>query len=112
MVIEGKDYAGRNITETIALDEANEVVGVKPFASIDNIIFPARTGAGDTVSVGISDKLGLTRPIAATTDIKLLTQDGTADTVAASNATYGTVTPTTSPDGAVNFAIYYDTYLM
>lgn len=59
VVITGTNRNGDVITETIALNEANEVVGNKAFKTVTNIHVPARTTAGDTVSIGRGAKIGL-----------------------------------------------------
>lgn len=53
VVITGTNAAGDEITDTIALNGASEVEGVKAFATVTNINLPAKTNvSGDTVSVG------------------------------------------------------------
>jgi len=59
VVITGVDIRGNAITDTIKLNNTSTVDGVKAFAKIISILLPSRTGSGDTVSVGFSDKLGL-----------------------------------------------------
>jgi len=59
VVITGTDIRGNAITDTIALNNNSTIDGVKAFKTITSILLPARTTAGDTVSIGISDKLGL-----------------------------------------------------
>jgi len=62
VVITGKDFAGVTIIDTIALNAATPVPGVKVFASVTSIVFPALTNPGDTVTVGVLNKIGF--PIA------------------------------------------------
>ena len=60
VVITGTNYAGKAITETIALNGATAVLGVKAFATVTKVDLPVETHAGtDTVSVGFGDVLGL-----------------------------------------------------
>lgn len=59
VVITGTNFAGDVITDTIALNGANEVAGVKAFRTVTSILLPARTQAGDTVSIGVGVKFGL-----------------------------------------------------
>ncbi|MED4599876.1 hypothetical protein P9314_04030 [Paenibacillus validus] len=60
VVIEGTNYAGEVISETIALNGSTAVEGNKAFRTVTKINLPARTNAsGDTVSVGWGNKLGL-----------------------------------------------------
>ena len=60
VVVSGTDIRGNAISDTIALNAGSEVLGIKAFASVDSILLPAKTNvSGDTVSIGIGDKLGL-----------------------------------------------------
>ena len=59
VVITGTDFAGNAITDTIALSAASEVSGIYAFATVTNIHVPVKTnGSGDTVSVGVQNKIG------------------------------------------------------
>ena len=59
VVITGTDIADAVLTDTIALNASTEVLGVKAFKTVTNINFPAKTnGSGDTVSVGVGNKVG------------------------------------------------------
>lgn len=59
VVITGTDINGNAITDTIALSGASEVLGVKAFKTVTNINLPAKTnGSGDTVSIGVGNKIG------------------------------------------------------
>lgn len=107
VTILGKDWADRTITESIALSGSSTVQGVLPFKHIDKIIFPARHASGDTVIVGWGNKLGLYRPIEASGDIVLLKVAGTGESAAAVSAAYGTITPTTVPNGTRDYEISY-----
>jgi len=59
VVITGVNIRGEVITDTIALNDNATVNGLKAFRAITSILLPARVTVGDTVSIGISDKLGL-----------------------------------------------------
>jgi hypothetical protein len=59
VVITGTDIRGNIITDTIALDSNATAIGIKAFKTITSILLPARVTSGDTVAIGISDKLGL-----------------------------------------------------
>jgi len=60
VTIHGTNASGVAITEIIALNGANEVVGNKAFATVTSIDYPAETHAGtDTVSIGRGSKLGI-----------------------------------------------------
>jgi len=78
VTIIGMNANGTRITEVIALNAATVVVGTLAFSKITKIILPARVASGNTVSVGLTAKLGLWHFL--TWDSRLLTQfDGTAD---------------------------------
>jgi len=100
VVITGYDRGGKVVTDTIAANGASAVDGVIPMLTLASITFPALVGAGDTISVGVSEKLGLYRPIESTADVVLAERKATAAdefTVESStgtvNATYGTIVP-------------------
>ncbi|HBV97774.1 MAG: hypothetical protein JL50_02965 [Peptococcaceae bacterium BICA1-7] len=88
VVITGTDYAGGAITETIALNGATAVEGVKAFKTITQIDLPVETHAGtDTVSAGWGDKLGLPYLLTHNTILAAYldnTKEGTAPTVTVS----------------------------
>jgi hypothetical protein len=80
VVITGTNVADEEITDTIALNGATEVEGVKAFKTVTQIDLPAETHAGtDTVSVGVAKKFGLPHIVynAAMLLVKLF--DGSAD---------------------------------
>lgn len=81
VVITGTNIADEEITDTIALNGATEVEGIKAFKTVTQIDLPVETHAGtDTVSVGIAKKLGIPHIVdnAALLLVKLF--DGSADT--------------------------------
>jgi hypothetical protein len=59
VVITGTNYNNEVITETIALNGATAVEGTKAFKTITSVALPALTTAGDTVSIGFGNKLGM-----------------------------------------------------
>lgn len=80
VVIYGTDITGEDISETIALDSANEAFGVTAFATITGIDYPVETHAGtDTVSIGRANNIGL--PVAVPNASVVVAQsfNGTAD---------------------------------
>lgn len=91
VVINGKDAAGDEISETFALDGTTEVLGDKAFASVTSIVLPAETHAGtDTVSVGTANKLGLPYKLALNT-VQATYRDGALETTAPTVAVSSTV---------------------
>lgn len=111
VVVKGLDWAGRAISDTIATNGSSAVEGVVPFAFITEITLPARGASGNTISIGVCDKIGLKRPISVAGDFVLLEADGTAE-AATVNVANGTVKPTTATDGSTQFKLYYETYLI
>lgn len=67
VVIAGTNYADEALTETIALNGATAVDGVKAFKTVTSITIPPRNAEGNTVSVGYNDKLGLPYKLAHNT---------------------------------------------
>lgn len=108
VLVYGKDVNGNNRVESIALSGSSAVAGKVPFATVYKVVLPAKTNvSGDTVSIGTTDKLGLMHPILVSGDIKLLKADGVAEAVAATDADYSTLTPTTALDGSTLFEVVY-----
>lgn len=124
VVVTGKDGNGDDIEEVIALTDAGNVtdVGAKAFASVEKIVVPAQGGTGGALEFGFGAIIGLGRPLASRAGlVAVLTQieDGAfvgptaADFVAAPSAAgagqpNGTFEPTTPPDGAIDFAVFYE----
>ncbi len=67
VVIEGTNIRDEAITETIVAKDADAVDGAKAFKTVTKLTFPARTTAGDTISVGFNDVLGLPYELATNT---------------------------------------------
>ena len=100
VVVLGRDWAGRTIEETIIASGAATVSGNKPFKEVNKITFPVRGIAGDTISVGINDKLGFVRPLLDSDEDNFIdlerkataagyyTVEGTAPTIDEDNDTY------------------------
>jgi len=87
VVIEGTNYAGEAITETIAANGSNAVSGNKAFKTVTKITLPAKNADGDTISVGTTGKLGLPYKLAHNTVLAAYlnnTKEGTAPTVTTS----------------------------
>lgn len=88
VVIHGTNVEGAAISDTIALNGASEVEGIKAFKTVTSIDLPAETHAGtDTVSVGIGTKLGLPHIVdnAALLLLKLFNDSADAGTLAVDN---------------------------
>lgn len=60
VTIHGTNYENAVISEVIALNAANEVLGNKAFKTVTSVDLPIQTNVGtDTVSIGFGEKLGL-----------------------------------------------------
>lgn len=93
VVITGLDAAGAVITDTIALNGTTTVSGTKAFASVTSVSYPIKTNSsGDTVSIGVTNKLGFPTPLSVNTVLKTFynsTLEGTPPTVTAAATTSG-----------------------
>jgi len=112
VVISGTDVEGGAITDTIALNGATEVEGVKAFATVTNIALPVETHAGtDTVSVGIAKKLGLPHIVANAALLLVKLFDGSADSgslaVDADEVEKNLFALNGTPDGAKLVDLFY-----
>lgn len=93
VVIHGTNFADAVISDTIALNGASEVFGVKAFKTITGIDYPAETHAGtDTVSIGRANLTGFPIAIPDASVVIAKTFDGAADA--------GTVTPSATVEGS------------
>ena len=108
VVINGTDNSGAVISESIVANAGNVVEGVRAFRTITSIVFPARNGAGDTISVGWNDKLGLDEAYPRDPLVRM-TADGVHEATRATVAfsatvlSQNTVDPNTALNGAVTF---------
>lgn len=88
VTINGTNYDGEVISETIALNGSTAVEGAKAFKTVTKIDLPAETHAGtDTVSIGWGDKIGLPFKLSLNTVQAAYlnnTKEGTAPIVAVS----------------------------
>jgi hypothetical protein len=122
VTVYGTDWAGKAVSEAITLTGASTVQGNRPFAAINMItIGGVGSPGGATASVGIGEKLGLYRLIAAASDVSQIAHkatDGTAWTLntggqlpvgANVSADYSTVDPETTIGDADGYMITYNT---
>lgn len=94
VVITGTDINDAVLTSTIALSGSSEVLGTKAFKTVTNINFPAKTnGSGDTVSVGVGNKIGFPSAIPNASMVLAKTFDGAVDasTITASATVAGSL---------------------
>lgn len=110
VTVVGKDWADRTIQDTVTVSGTTPVNTNWPFKSVDQVQLPAQSAGGQTVSVGISNKLGLYRPVVVgVTALELLEVDAVVETEAALDTTYSTYTPTTVPNAS---RVYKANYLV
>jgi hypothetical protein len=115
VVIDGLDFEGNAITETIALDAANLVAGNKAFAEITLITLPAYdTADTERVRVGLGAKIGLPVRLSRNTVIAAFldnVREGTAPTVAVDAAAIesNTATLNSALDGSAVIIDLYET---
>lgn len=85
---------GTEDTDVIPIIAGSTAYGVKAFDVVTNINIPAGVSASDTVTVGFSDKIGLSNPITSAADVfkkKVNTEDKTSELSGKVNTTYHTV---------------------
>ena len=115
VIVEGTNYAGEVITETLpafTVNMAGIVTGSKAFKTVTKVTIPAHDGTGATTAIGWGSKLGLPYKLLHNTvqDAFLNNvKEGTAPTVAVSETVLesNTVTLNSALNGSV-----IDFYLM
>lgn len=91
VVITGTNINNEVITETIVAVDNTAVNGAKAFKTVTQIVFPQQVGAGDTISIGYNNKLGLQYKLAHNTVVFAFlgnVKEGTAPTVATSTSAF------------------------
>ncbi|QXN68005.1 hypothetical protein [Microcystis phage Mwe-Yong1] len=115
VVIEGVNAGGEVISETLALNAANVVVGNKAFARVTRVTLPAYAVANtERVRVGVGSKLGLSHKLNRNTVLAAFragAREGTAPTVAVSASALenNTVTLNSALNGSAVVVDYYET---
>lgn len=112
VTINGTNLAGDTISEVITANGTTVVVGTKAFKTVTSVVLPTRNGAGDTISVGMSAKLGLHHKLPHNTVMRAFLNnalEGTAPTVVVSAATLelNVMTLNSALNGNVVDAYYY-----
>jgi hypothetical protein len=113
VVVNGHDYAGRAISETILASGVTAGNSNQAFADVTSIILPARTTAGEHISVGVTNKFGLVRPIRITDEFVMTERKASAATsftvedIGTPNAAYDTVTPSGTVTVGDTFIFHY-----
>jgi len=115
--IVGTDIDGNPLTETVTLAQTATIAeSVKAFKTITSISFPAADGVAATVAIGFGKKFGLTKTVKSRAGLVGVIKEieaGVAVTTgvyadAATSAPHGTYAPNTAPDGARDYAVYYE----
>jgi len=113
IIVEGVDAKGNSISETLTVPNAeiaagdhSDVYGSKAFATVTKVTYYSESNTNITVSVGISDKLGLSNLIYATGDVYKIKKNNADISVPTVDVTNGTVDCATITGGD-NFTIYY-----
>ena len=104
VLIYGWTALGIYTSESLAIIAGSLRAGWTPFVTIDTIVIPAGVTAADTVSVGIGQRLGLTKYIQATTDVIKVVKNGTSISYTAYLDNVVAVGALTAGD---DFVIYY-----
>ena len=121
IVVTGRNSEGAVITENIAVTAATggTLSGNKAFSMVTNVSFPATTGSGVTATVGYGNKLGIRMRNLTGMPIKLFKrtaagvetlEDPSASAFSTTVVENNTVTPTTAPDGTIEFRVYVLNY--
>lgn len=113
VTINGLDYQGVAISETLALNNTSTVTGKKAYSKIVSIVLP--TVGATTINVGIGVLFGLPQQ-ATVASVFLALVDGAADSALGTFAVggtsagtdyYGTWTPSTAPNGTHKYYMAY-----
>lgn len=110
VTIEGIDAKGNSVSETIRVVPGGTAYGNIAFATVTKIIIPKGIDGEDRVSIGISDKLGLSNVIYDTADVYKIKLNDTDSIIGTVDTLYGTVDCAPINDGD-DFTIYYKSNL-
>jgi len=105
----GTDIADTAISDTIALNDAGAVAGVKAFKTVTSVDFPCAVTAADTVSLGVTKSVGLPWKVLRTAHALVRELNASTDT---GTVTYNTnlakciYTPSGSPNGTNLLTLY------
>lgn len=103
ITVVGTNQFNQAVSETFVVSLGAVVVGTKIFKTVTSATFTAGTAGGTkTASIGSGDKLGITANVIGAFGKLDLAGVGEAVTI---DATYDAFTPTTVPDGAVDYTL-------
>lgn len=104
-------FRGVAQTDTIAITDSATTAGTKPFDKVTEVDIPAQPDALGSISIGFGAVIGLEKNPKAragfTTAIREIV-DGAFVTTGTFSATNGTYAPATAPNGAHDYAVYYE----
>lgn len=109
----GVGTSGQALTQSIPLTGGTQTVTTTDaYASLTSATVASVAGAaaGDTIGIGTSAAIGLPAtktPTPASFAVYKANVDGAAETVGTVDATAGTITPTTAPNGTRDFDFWY-----
>ena len=112
VVIAGTDINDNAITDTLALNNGATITSLKAFKTVSSVQLPAYVTDGDTISIGISAKLGSPVLLSEAT-IYLALVDGARDSALptiltdAADISKVLITPATAPNGSRDFKFFY-----
>lgn len=99
-------------TETVTLAQTATIApGVKLWNEVTSVAYAAADGTGATVSIGIGNALPLTRTPRSRAGLAGIIREiavGVVVTTGALSATNRSYTPAAAPDGAKDYALYYE----
>jgi hypothetical protein len=118
-LVHGFDAQGKGVTETITVPQvAATQDGAVCFRQVTRIDLPAGQGVAATMAFGIASTLGVPRKVKSRTGLQEIQRelmDGAlidpptgALTTAVTNPPYGGYIPVAPPNGAHDYAIYYE----
>lgn len=91
VIIKGLDRGGSAVTETILASGTTVGHSNQAFASVSEVIQPAKVDSGETISVGVSDRFGLYRPISSSDDVLEVSKRADAGTSYVVEEAFGAV---------------------
>ena len=106
VTVHGTDARGNAISEIFTVSPGGTVYGKKAFSKITKITIPAGVKPADKLSMGISDKLGLSNVICDARDVYKVKKNNADAAIGTVDANNGTVDCATIAAGD-DFTIYY-----
>lgn len=113
----GVDINGHAITEAVAITNNATAVGAKAFAKVTKIDVPAQVDTSGALTFGFGVKMGLAKKIMARAGLAAFLLKEVYDGAVVTNGTVvgaatglpnGTYAGNTAPNGAHDYAIYYE----